>query len=192
MKLYTRRGDNGLTDLYGGRRVSKDSLRVEAYGTVDELNSLIGLVRCSSGPASVLEPLESIQSRLFEIGADLATPEDDAEEGESKKRKARSVPRVSDDHVAELEGWIDHASGAAPAMTHFVLPGGTELASRLHVARCVCRRAERLCVALAHAEPLGEAVVTYLNRLSDLLFAMARQANAEAGVADVPWISPEA
>lgn len=192
MKLYTRRGDNGLTDLYGGRRVSKDSLRVEAYGTVDELNSLIGLVRCSSGPASVLEPLASIQSRLFEIGADLATPEDDAEEGESQKRKARSVPRVSDDHVAELEGWIDHASGAAPAMTHFVLPGGTELASRLHVARCVCRRAERLCVALAHAEPLGEAVVTYLNRLSDLLFAMARQANAEAGVADVPWISPEA
>ena len=191
MKLYTRRGDNGLTDLYGGRRVSKDSLRVEAYGTVDELNSLIGLVRCSSGPASVLEPLASIQSRLFEIGADLATPEDDAEEGESQKRKARSVPRVSDDHVAELEGWIDHASGAAPAMTHFVLPGGTELASRLHVARCVCRRAERLCVALAHAEPLGEAVVTYLNRLSDLLFAMARQANAEAGVADVPWISPE-
>ncbi len=191
MKLYTRRGDNGLTDLYGGRRVSKDSLRVEAYGTVDELNSLIGLVRCSSGPASVLEPLASIQSRLFEIGADLATPEDDAEEGEGQKRKARSVPRVSDEHVAELEGWIDHASGAAPAMTHFVLPGGTELASRLHVARCVCRRAERLCVALAHAEPLGEAVVVYLNRLSDLLFAMARQANADAGVADVPWISPE-
>jgi len=187
MKLYTRRGDTGLTDLYGGRRVSKDSLRVEAYGTVDELNSLIGLVRCSPGPASVLDPLASIQSRLFEIGADLATPE-----AEGDERPARSVPRVGDDHVAELEGWIDAASGAAPAMTHFVLPGGTELASRLHVARCVCRRAERLCVALGHAEPITEAVVVYLNRLSDLLFAMARQANAEAGVADVPWIAPAA
>jgi len=185
MKLYTRRGDTGLTDLYGGRRVSKDSLRVEAYGTVDELNSLIGLVRSTGGPDSVQGPLESIQSRLFEIGADLATPE--PPEGEAPKR---SVPRIGDEHVAELEGWIDDASGAVPPMTHFVLPGGTELASRLHVARCVCRRAERLCVALAHAEPTGEALVIYLNRLSDLLFAMARRANAEAGVADVPWIAP--
>ncbi len=186
MKLYTRRGDTGLTDLYGGRRVSKDSLRVEAYGTVDELNSLIGLVRCSPGPASVLDPLASVQNRLFEIGADLATPE--AAGGE---RAARAVPRVGDDHVAELEVWIDDASNAAPAMTHFVLPGGTELAARLHVARCVCRRAERFCVALAHAEPITEAVVIYLNRLSDLLFAMARRANAQGGVADVPWIAPE-
>ena len=191
MKLYTKRGDAGLTDLYGGRRVSKDSLRVEAYGTVDELNSLIGLVRSSPElDEAVSGPLGSIQSRLFEIGADLATPQDEEEAEGGTGRAPRMVPRVGDDHVNELEGWIDAASAAAPAMTHFVLPGGTEAAARLHVARCVCRRAERLCVALAHAEPVGDAVVVYLNRLSDLLFALARQANAAAGVTDVPWVAP--
>ena len=174
MKLYTKRGDAGLTDLFGGRRVSKDDLRVEAYGTVDELNSVIGLVRSVDGNElfdEIAEPLRAIQSRLFELGADLATPRDVLGEGESKR--ASAVPRIGAERVAELEAWIDAASAAVPAMRHFILPGGTQLAARLHVARTVCRRAERLVVALAKAEPVGEQVVVYLNRLSDLLFALA-------------------
>ncbi|MEE9405442.1 MAG: cob(I)yrinic acid a,c-diamide adenosyltransferase [Algisphaera sp.] len=182
MKLYTRRGDCGQTDLYGGGRVGKDSLRVEAYGTVDELNSVVGWVRSVGGPHSVQGPLEAIQNRLFEMGADLATPEADGE-----RQSARTVPGIDQEHVTQLERWIDEASEAAPPMTHFVLPGGDELAARLHMARCVCRRAERLCVRLAGAEPVHEVVVIYLNRLSDLLFALARRANVEAGVTDVPW-----
>lgn len=185
MKLYTKRGDSGQTDLYGGRRVGKDHLRVEAYGTVDELNSHLGLAMSSAGAGdAVAGPLRSIQSRLFEIGADLATPQESS--------RGSSVPRITADHIVELERWIDASTAATEPMKHFVLPGGTELAARLHVARTVCRRAERVCVALAAVETIGEQVVVYLNRLSDLLFALARQANAEAGVADVPWIAPEA
>ncbi|MEM6757618.1 MAG: cob(I)yrinic acid a,c-diamide adenosyltransferase [Planctomycetota bacterium] len=182
MKLYTKRGDRGQTDLFGGRRVRKDDLRVEAYGTADELNSHVGLALCGDLPEAIAGPLRSIQSRLFEIGADLATPEDG--------KAGSMVPRVTDRHVAELEAWIDEADGAVPAMRHFVLPGGTEAAARLHVARTVCRRAERLCVTLAEHEPVGEGVIVYLNRLSDLLFALARRANHDAGVEDVPWIAP--
>ena len=191
MKLYTKRGDAGETDLFGGRRVRKDDLRVEAYGTVDELNAVVGL--CVSGvdgatKGNIGGPLLTIQSRLFEIGADLATPEQ-AEEGE---RAPRMVPRIEQRHIDELEGWIDGLSDAVPAMTSFVLPGGTELSARLHVARTVCRRAERLCITLAAHEPVGDALGVYLNRLSDLLFAMARFANHAAGVADVPWVAPKA
>ena len=192
MKLYTRRGDAGLTDLYGGQRVGKDHLRVEAYGSVDELNSLLGLVLTAAGvEPAISDPLRAIQSRLFEIGADLATPATDCdEEGHEKPAsgRKRSVPRVGSDAVAELEAWIDAACEPLPAMQHFILPGGSELSARLHVARTVCRRAERHCVALTHHEPIGQQVIIYLNRLSDLLFAMARQANQAAGVDDVPWI----
>ncbi|MEM8738116.1 MAG: cob(I)yrinic acid a,c-diamide adenosyltransferase [Planctomycetota bacterium] len=190
MKLYTKRGDAGLTDLYGGQRVGKDDLRVEAYGTADELNSVLGLVVAAGGPEEILGPLRSIQNRLFEIGADLATPRGELDEAGRETGRGSSVPRVDAARVAELEAWIDRASGAVEPMQHFVLPGGTELAARLHVARTVCRRAERLCVALAAHEPIGEQVVVYLNRLSDLLFALARWANRLAGVADVPWIAP--
>jgi len=191
MKLYTKRGDAGQTDLYGGQRVGKDSLRVEAYGTVDELNSVIGLAVATGSAVDVsdevyrvllggvLEPLTSIQSRLFEIGADLSTPPSGG--------RAASVPRVEAGHVLELEGWIDRAAEAVPPMQHFVLPGGTGLAAQLHVARTVCRRAERVCVTLAGQDEVGDQVVVYLNRLSDLLFVWARQANALMGVADVPW-----
>ncbi len=193
MKLYTKRGDAGQTDLFGGQRVGKDDARVEAYGTVDELNAVIGL--CLAGndagegqraiPADVAEPLRAIQSRLFEIGADLATPEDSR-----SSKPPRMVPRITDTHIAELEGWIDAAVDQVEPMNQFILPGGTELSARLHVARTVCRRAERRCVSLASHEPVSELVVQYLNRLSDLLFALARRANHDAGVKDVPWVKP--
>lgn len=189
MKLYTKRGDAGLTDLYGGQRVGKDHLRVEAYGTVDELNSLIGLVLCGA-ERELVEPLKSIQSRLFEIGADLATPHGEFDEAGNETGRGSTVPRVGEAQVSELEQWIDAVCEPVPAMQHFVLPGGSETAARLHVARTVCRRAERMSVALTHHEPIGDHVIVYLNRLSDLLFAMARRANQLAGVADVPWLAP--
>lgn len=190
MKLYTKRGDAGLTDLYGGQRVGKDHLRVDAYGTVDELNSVIGLVLAAGGPDELIGPLRSIQSRLFEIGADLATPRGEVDEHGKEIGRGSTVPRINETHVDELEGWIDAVCEPVPAMQHFILPGGTELAARLHLARTVCRRTERFCVALTHHEPIGEHVVIYLNRLSDLLFAMARRANQLAGVEDVPWLTP--
>ncbi|MEM1107259.1 MAG: cob(I)yrinic acid a,c-diamide adenosyltransferase [Planctomycetota bacterium] len=190
MKLYTKRGDAGLTDLYGGQRIGKHSLRVEAYGTVDELNSVIGLANAGSVPDEIAEPLVSIQSRLFEIGADLATPHGELDEDGNETERSSTVPRVGDDQITELEKWIDAVCEPVPPMKHFVLPGGTELAARLHVGRTVCRRAERLCVELATVESIGDHVIVYLNRLSDLLFAMARRANQLEGVDDIPWIAP--
>ncbi len=189
MKLYTKRGDDGGTDLFGGRRVGKDDLRVEAYGTVDELNSVIGLcaAACTGAEtASLEEVLTTLMSRLFEVGADLATPLPAA--GEESGPAA--IPRIGVKQTDELERHIDALTDVLPGMTHFVLPGGTHLAAELHHARTVCRRAERLCVALSRVEDIGPVVVPYLNRLSDLLFAMARRANHLAGVADVPWIGP--
>lgn len=185
MKLYTKRGDSGATDLFGGQRVDKDALRVEAYGTVDELNSVLGLAASGCPSPQMQAILVSLQSRLFEIGADLATPRKDSDEDKS------IIPRITMAQVEQMEQMIDAACADVPEMKSFVLPGGTELAARLHLARTVCRRAERVCVALHKREPIGDAVIVYLNRLSDLLFAMARQANHEAGVADVPWVSPK-
>ncbi|MBM4106086.1 MAG: cob(I)yrinic acid a,c-diamide adenosyltransferase [Phycisphaerae bacterium] len=183
MKLYTRTGDDGTTGLFGGGRVSKDHPRIEAYGTVDELNAGLGLAAaaCGEDPTGqrFREILASLQSRLFDIGADLATPE-------GSPLRSR-LPGVGERHVAELERWIDEVDGAVPPIRTFVLPGGTELAARLHLARTVCRRAERLIVALGHSEPVGDEVVRFVNRVSDLLFAMARGANHAAGVPDVPW-----
>jgi len=184
MKLYTRTGDDGSTALFGGQRVAKDALRVQAYGTVDELNSFVGLCAVAA-EGQRQERLLAIQARLFEIGADLATPrsgDDDPGPGH--------IPRITETHVAELEAWIDEASDGLPEMKNFILPGGTELAARLHVARTVCRRAERVVYTLAQEAPVGELIVKYLNRLSDLLFAMARHANHDAAVADVPWHAP--
>ncbi len=182
MKLYTRTGDDGSTGLYGGGRTTKDALRVEAYGTVDELNAHLGLAAAVCDDPTMSEDLARLQSRLFDLGADLCTPND-----ASVKRQVRITSR----HVTELEGLIDRESEALPPLTSFVLPGGSELAARLHVARTVCRRAERLIVALARTEPVGEGVVAYINRVGDLLFAMARRANVLAGVEDVPW-TPDA
>jgi len=186
MKLYTRHGDDGTTGLFGGQRVPKDDPRVEAYGTVDELNSLIGLAVCSvDDDDNLLAMLESIQHRLFEIGADLSTPRKPAESATQGY-----VPRIDEDRIVELERWIDRVCEGLSEMKTFILPGGTELAARLHVARAVCRRAERLCVTLSKTEPIGDTVIIYLNRLSDLLFALARRANHRACIADVPWVKP--
>ena len=185
MKLYTRSGDDGSTGLFGGDRVSKDHPRVEAYGTIDELNASIGLVASSCDAenqctAHFLVIFESLQSRLFDIGADLATPEG--------SRHEAKVARIEQSHIDEAEAWIDEIDSANEPMKSFVLPGGCELAARLHVARTVCRRAERKLVNLGRVASTNPLALIYVNRVSDLLFAMARRANKEAGVGDVPWM----
>ena len=205
MKLYTRRGDGGTTDLFGGRRVAKDDLRVEAYGSVDELNSFIGLALCGCRAESEMLAgvLSQTQNRLFDLGAELASPDapvaqagapadnsagtGKSPEGPSPASSRGVVHRVAPKQIEELEDQIDAACSLLPELRQFILPGGSELSARLHVARCVCRRAERLCVALAAREPLNPNVVIYLNRLSDLLFAMARVANLIECADDVPW-----
>lgn len=178
MNLYTRTGDDGTTGLYGGGRTTKDAIRVEAFGTVDELNSALGLAATTCEQAELSRIIAVLQPRLFDLGADLCTPLD-----AHAPKEVRITPR----HVEELENLIDEVAGKLEPLKTFVLPGGCELAARLHLARTVCRRAERLIVALAHNEPVGEGVVPYINRVSDLLFAMARRANQLAGVDDVPW-----
>jgi len=184
MKLYTRTGDDGTTGLFGGDRVRKDHPRVEAYGAVDEANAAIALAAAACDPTRAVQRriadiLTTIESRLFDLGADLATPAD--------SKHADKVARLSDADIRDAEHWIDEIdSGNAPMKT-FVLPGGSELAARLHVARTICRRAERVTVALSRAEPVTPQAVIFINRLSDLLFAMARRANADIGVNDVPW-----
>lgn len=188
MKLYTKSGDDGSTGLFGGDRVSKDHPRVEAYGTVDELNASLGLVSAILDADNELgqrfaDILTRLQSRLFDIGADLATPE--ASRHESK------ISRIAQPHIDEAEGWIDEVDAGNDPMTSFVLPGGCELAARLHLARVVCRRAERRMVNLSHTDTVNPLSIIFINRLSDLLFAMARRANKEAGVPDVPWVPEE-
>eukprot|EP00752_Nemacystus_decipiens_P016581 g14821.t1 len=177
MKLYTKRGDDGHTDLIGGVRVPKHHLRVCAYGAVDELNATVGLALADCQIDAMKDVLITAQCRLFDLGADLATPGSD--------NKASS--RLKQDHIRVLEQQIDTASDQLEPLRNFILPGGTVLAARLHLARTVCRRAERQAVALAEQEPVDPLATVYLNRLADLLFALARLANAEAGVADVPW-----
>jgi cob(I)alamin adenosyltransferase len=183
MKLYTRSGDDGTTGLFSGARVSKNHPRIEAYGTVDEFNACLGLCisACGSGKMEqvIRNIMVQIQSRLFDIGADLATPE--GAKNESK------IVRIDETHVTEVERWIDEIDSKNTPLQTFVMPGGTDLASRLHLARTVCRRAERLMVGLANTEPVGEGMMRYMNRVSDLLFAMARLSNKESGVGDIPW-----
>ena len=181
MKIYTRTGDAGSTALFGGGRVSKDHIRVIAYGDVDELNSLIGLVRATPPEAFEDALLESIQRDLFSIGGHLATPDPD------KVRKALEKATLSDDRVAEFERVIDAADRVLAPLTAFVLPAGSPKAAILHLARTVCRRAERQVVHLAAQETVPELFLVYLNRLSDLLFTLARLANQHAGVGDVTW-----
>ena len=189
MKLYTRTGDDGTTGLFSGARVSKDHPRIEAYGTVDEQNAVLGLVLCACDRSHAFEGrlhavVSAMQSRLFDIGADLATPE-------GAKQQAR-IHRIDDADVAEAEGWIDEFDGPNPPLRTFIMPAGTELSARLHVARTVCRRAERAIISLGSIEPVGDPLLRYMNRLSDLFFAMARRANHERGHADVPWTPKQA
>lgn len=179
MKIYTKTGDDGETGLFGGARVSKASLRVEAYGEVDELNSAIGWARLSVEDAELDGLLNQVQNDLFEVGAEL---------GSTAERKEKSMmPLIEEAQVERLEKGIDHYEQGPPPLENFVLPGGSESASRFHLARCICRRAERSIVALSSQEPVRGEVLRYVNRLSDLLFTLARYANHVAGVDDIPW-----
>jgi cob(I)alamin adenosyltransferase len=173
MKIYTRTGDKGQTSLFGGARVPKNDPHVEAYGTVDELSSHLGAARAAWADAPIDAQLHQVQIDLFEIGAHLASP------GTSR------FPGVDPARIAELESGIDAMESELVPLTTFILPGGTVAAAQLHVARTVCRRAERLVVALEERDEAG--VVTYLNRLSDYLFVAARFANKRKGIEDVPW-----
>lgn len=180
MKIYTRTGDDGTTGLFGGARVKKDSLRVEAYGTVDEANGAIGRARAAlENKGEIDDVLAPIQSELFVLGAELATPA-------GKEEKLR-MTLISAADAERLERAIDAGEEGLAPLKSFVLPGGTPAAAELHFARCVVRRAERLVITLGAEEPVRNDLVIYLNRLSDLLFTLARRANHLAGVEDVPW-----
>jgi cob(I)alamin adenosyltransferase len=180
MKIYTKTGDAGETSLFGGMRVPKDDLRVRAYGEVDELNAALGLAMAFE-PADAA--LASIQRDLFTIGAELATP-DPAKLG---KALNRSGAAIGGSDVGALEDMIDHHEAKLKPLKNFILPGGTPKAAAFHLARTICRRAERSVVALSHVEKINPAIVHYLNRLSDLLFVLARATNAHAGKPDVTW-----
>lgn len=173
MRIYTRTGDQGETSLFDGSRVSKDDLRVHAYGTVDELNSVIGLIRSEDLAPETDAGLEQIQCDLFTVGSALATP--------------HGEPPKLDDRIGAFEAWIDDLTTAAPPLKSFVLPAGTREAALFHVARTVCRRAERLVCTYARELVAPADVLVYLNRLSDLLFALARMGNVRHGIGEVPW-----
>ncbi len=179
VKIYTKTGDAGETGLFGGPRVRKDHARIRAYGEVDELNAVVGLVRAAGRDGEVDGLLQSIQNDLFDLGAVLATPDPKKLQGKGSFVGAGEIER--------LEREIDRMEKDLSPLKTFVLPGGSELAARLHLARTVCRRAERQVVALAAVEPVGAEIVVYLNRLSDFLFVLSRWANLKAGVADVAW-----
>jgi cob(I)alamin adenosyltransferase len=186
MKIYTKTGDKGTTALFGGTRVSKDHIRIDSYGTVDELNSYIGLIRDQEIDAHYKTILIEIQDRLFTVGAILATPPE-------KETLKNGQPRLKNLGIVEsdlllLENEIDTMELALPPMTHFVLPGGHTTVSYCHIARCVCRRAERLAVHLNHDEPIEELTIQYLNRLSDYLFVLARKLTFDLNAEEVKWI----
>lgn len=181
MKIYTRTGDSGETALFGGGRVSKDDARVGAYGAVDELNAAVGVALAGDPHEFEQALLESIQRDLFAIGAQLATPRPE------RVREALAKADLSQDRVAHFETVMDRADEELPPLDAFILPGGTSKAAGLHQARTACRRAEREVVGLASEADVPEIVVVYLNRLSDLLFTLARLANHRAGVPDRTW-----
>ena len=181
MRIYTRTGDQGETGLYGGHRVLKCHPRIEACGAVDEANAHLGLCVALAGDDELRRSLEAIQADLFTLGADLATPIED--EGQA----SRPAPRVSEGMCAALEGLIDAWDTRSPPLRTFILPGGSPAAAHLHVARTVVRRAERAVVDLCGKEAVNPEVVVYLNRLSDLLFVIARAVNESLGIAESPW-----
>ena len=180
MKIYTKTGDKGETSLFGGERVWKDNLRIECYGTVDELNAVLGLVLTEIKNTEIIDVLNKIQNDLFILGSDLATPK--KESGNQPK-----VPRVSFKHSETLEKQIDFFDSRLPELRNFILPGGSKGASMLHLARTVCRRAERLVVNLTNEEKLSQEIVVYLNRLSDLLFVLSRFENFSSSIKDICW-----
>lgn len=183
MKIYTKTGDAGDTGLFGGGRVLKDDARIEAYGTVDELNAAVGAARSLRLPADIDAVLAAAQNDLFVAGAELATPADALAKLDQRSQRLGEV------HIARLESAIDRFEERLAPLREFILPGGDPTAGALHLARTVCRRAERRTVTLRRlqSDTVSDAVLVYLNRLGDLLFVLARAANAAAGVADVPW-----
>ncbi len=180
-RVYTRAGDDGTTALGGGQRVAKDSLRIESYGTVDELNSVVGVCVAAGLHESMRPQFFIIQQVLFNAGSDLCILQSD------KKRFA--VPGIEQRHIDQLEGWIDAWNDDLEPLKSFILPGGDPAAAQLHIARTVCRRAERLVIALSREEEVSAFVVPYLNRLSDLLFVAARYQAKLSGAGDILWDS---
>jgi len=178
-RIYTKTGDEGMTGLGGGQRVPKDSQRVETYGTVDELNSQIGVALATGLCERLTIELTLIQNELFDLGSDLATP--------ATSQARHPVPTVESRHIEKLERFIDEFNDVVGPLTNFLLPGGSPGAAQLHVARTVCRRAERAATSLGRDEEIGATVLPYLNRLSDALFVMARYENHERGVAEPLW-----
>lgn len=180
MKIYTKTGDKGQTSLFGGKRVPKHHLRIESYGTVDELNSYIGLIRSQDIDENSKNILIEIQDRLFTIGSTLAT-----EPGNTKVK----IPKINDVDVEFLEKEIDKMNEVLPEMRSFVLPGGHTIVSYCHIARCVCRRAERIVSHLSELEEVNNIVLIYLNRLSDYLFVLSRKITLDKDVKEVPWVA---
>ena len=186
MKIYTKTGDKGTTGLFGGTRVPKHHLRIESYGTVDELNSYIGLVKDQAIDNDTKTTLIKIHNDLFTLGSMMATP---SEKETLKNGEQRlNIPEVDTKSVTYLEKEIDKMNEKLPKMTHFILPGGHTTVSYCHIARCVCRRAERLSVSLHQQEGINPIILTYLNRLSDFLFMLARKLSKDLSVQEVKWI----
>ena len=179
-KIYTRTGDDGTTALGSGRRVAKYDLRVEAYGTLDETNAAIGLARSERLPTEIEQTLERVQSELFSIGAELATPEPGK----------HGMAIISDSHVGALEKAIDHLEAGLPPLRHFILPAGSRGGALLHLVRGICRRAERRVVTLTYSAAISAQIIAYLNRLGDYLFVAARFANQEARAIETKWEKP--
>jgi cob(I)alamin adenosyltransferase len=188
MKVYTKTGDKGVTSLYGGVKVSKNHVRIESYGTVDELNSSIGMVRSYEIPSLYIDQLIDIQKNLFHVGAELATPADKLYLANGKSRLPKVVLEAD---IEQLENWIDKMEEELPALTHFILPGGNLAASQAHISRCICRRAERITVSLNDLEEVRPELLKYLNRLSDYLFVLARKISEEAGDQEIKWLPNE-
>ena len=186
MKIYTKTGDKGKTSLFGGTRVPKHHLRIDAYGTIDELNSHIGLLRDQKIDNNTSAALLKIQNELFTIGSMLATPPEKETLKSGKKRLG--INEISLDEILFLENEIDTNQKLLPEMTNFILPGGHQTVSFCHIARCVCRRAERLTVQLHQEEPVDEHVLVYLNRLSDYLFVLARKLSIDNQAKEIAWI----
>ena len=186
MKIYTKTGDQGMTGLYGGTRVSKADLRIDSYGTIDELNSFLGLIRDQKVDKHTFETIVEIQKNLFVVGAVLATPADKKILKNGKKRLVGTA--VSFEMISVLEMEIDQMDELLPPMTHFVLPGGHNIVSYCHISRSVCRRAERLVVQLSEDEDIEDNVLQYLNRLSDYLFVLARKLTFDNKAEEIKWI----
>jgi len=186
MKVYTKTGDKGTTALFGGTRVPKHHIRIESYGTVDELNSHIGLIRDQKIDSRSKEILVHIQDKLFTVGAILATPPEKEILKNGKERL--NIPKINASEIELLETEMDVMDTTLPPMTHFVLPGGHTTVSYCHIARCVCRRAERMATLLHEEEPIDERVLMYLNRLSDYLFVLARKLSYDLQAEEIKWI----